>query len=101
MANKWDIIGTEKPLNSGRGIPSPSADPRSGTWQKVGTEQAMSRKIIHSPSANPPQGSYQIMGSEIKLSRTAVKGWGDAAQLTMSPPAVAQSDNAAQKKGRR
>lgn len=98
---RYEIVGTEQPMNSGKGIDSPSADPKSGSWQDVGTSVSMGRKSIHSPSANPPEGSYDIIGDQAKLSRTAVKGWGDAAKLTMSPVAIDQSNNAAQRKGRR
>jgi hypothetical protein len=98
--DRWEIIGTEQPLGR-RAVSSPSSDPRGGEWQKVGDEIDFSRRSIHSPSANPPQGTYQIMGQQIPISRTAVKGWGNAASLTMSPTCLDQSNNAAQRKGRR
>jgi hypothetical protein len=100
MSDRYQIVGTEERLGK-TAIPSPSANPKSGEFQYVGDCEEFSRKPIHSPSANPREGSYQIMGSEIPISRTAVKGWGNAASLTMSPASLDQSNNAAQRKGRR
>lgn len=100
-STRYEIVGTETPLSGGKGIDSPSSDPRSGQFEMVGTHTHMSRKPIMSPSANPPEGSYEIMGTEVSLSRKAVKGWGDAAKLTMSPAMLEASNNAAERKGRR
>jgi hypothetical protein len=97
---EYEIMGTKQPLGK-RAIGTPNTNASGGTYEIMGSEVSMSRKAIHSPSANPREGKYDIMGAQIPLSRAAVKGWGNAASLVMSDTCLAQSNNVAQRKGRR
>jgi hypothetical protein len=91
---KYQITGDEIKLGKGPNG-TPSSDPRSGQFQLIGDNTSMSKKSIQSPSANPPSGQFQIVGDETRMARTPVKGWGNAANLTMSHRAIEQSKTAA------
>lgn len=99
--SRFEIVGTEMPLSQASPVGSPSADPRSGEFQLIGTNTRMSERSIQSPSSNPRGGQTQVVGDEISLSRTPVKGWGNAAHLTMSDRAHEQSKTAAGGAGRK
>lgn len=69
----------------GVGIPSPSADPKSGEWQNIGTQVDMGRNSIPSPSADPKSGEFQKVGDEISMSKSPVNNaWGSAYRTPMS-----------------
>lgn len=101
MAERIQVVGTEEKLSQSPAHSSPSSDPRSGQFQMVGTNVPMGHKGITSPSANPRGGMTQVVGTEAMLSRSPVKGWGNAASLTMSDQAHAQSRTAAGEGGRK
>lgn len=92
-SNRIQVVGTEKPVSQNPPVGSPSSDPRSGKWQLMGTTVPMGRHSVLSPSANPKQGTYQIVGDETSLNRGPVKGWGNAAHLTMSDRVMTQTKN--------
>ena len=91
---KTTIIGTEKALSQSPAVGSPSANPRSGQFQMVGTAVSMSRNSIQSPSANPKEGTRTLIGDAVKMSRAAVKGWGDAAHMVPSDRAIKMNQTA-------
>ena len=79
-------------------VPSPSADPKSGTWQKVGTDlqNTMRRDPIYSPSANPKSGVWQMVGTEKEMSRKPINdAFGSAYKTPMSKESSASDANAA------
>jgi len=98
---KFQLIGdqtTPVPGTRNNVVPSPSADPASGTWQKIGTDLqgTMGRNPIYSPSANPKSGEWQIVGDEKSMSRKPINdAWGDAYRTPMSKESSASDANAA------
>ena len=94
---KFDLVGDSQPMNKGKAQPTPDKlMPRSGMFELVGDVESMNHnKTIQSPSANPPCGQFQIVGDSTPMSRNPLKGWGDAAKLTMSDRAVEQSKTVA------
>ena len=99
--SRWEILGTETPVSQNPPVASPSSDPRSGQFQMTGDAIRMGRGSVQSPSANPKEGSRDIMGDQTSMSRNPVKGWGNAAHLTMSDRAHQQSKTAAGGGGRK
>lgn len=67
-------IGTAIPLSKGP-TGAPFANPPNGTFQMVGTSQAMPRTPTQqSPSANPAEGMRQdAQASQSPMSRTPIK----------------------------
>jgi hypothetical protein len=97
---RYQLTGTEVTLGKGA-HETPESSPRNGKFQLTGTEVNMSRTSIQSTSANPKGGQYQLVGTETPLSRKAIKGLGSADHITMSDRVFKQSDNAAERGGKR
>lgn len=103
---KFQLVGdqtTRVPGSRNDVVPSPSSDPRSGEWQKVGTDMQgkMGRNPIYSPSANPKSGTWQLVGDEQSMSRKPVnEAWGSAYKTPMSAESSASDKNAAHQGGR-
>jgi hypothetical protein len=89
---EFQLTGDKMPLRESPAHKTPEGNPgNGGQFQLTGDEIGMSRKTVLSPSSDPPNGQFQIMGSEASLSRKPIKGWGDAASLTMSGRSIEQS----------
>lgn len=94
---KFDLIGTREGLSENPPVSSPSANPKSGTWQLMGTSVSMSKKEIPSPSSNPKEGIRTLIGDTAPLSRKPIYGMGNADTITMSTASHKENNNAAER----
>lgn len=97
---RFQIIGDESRLGK-TPISSPSADPRSGQFQIVGDKSRLGTSPVASPSANPRSGKFDLVGTGVHMPASAVKGLTGKMHVTLSNRAYAQSNNAAERGGRK
>lgn len=97
---RYQITGDEQRLGK-TPISSPSSNPRSGRFQIIGDKSKLGMSPVASPSANPRSGKFDLVGTAVHMPASAVKGLMGKNHVTLSSRAYAQSQNAAERGGRK